>query len=191
MLTRREAAELGDVPLSAVDKAIEQKVITAHRRDGGTWLRSEDIATVVLLEKTALPLPVVLKRRIKRWVRETQPYRSALGSEFAIGDALVIRWTPEMTKTVEAAESYATLRDQWIVTDSEIKGGEPVIRGTRITARGVAGRLEHSDTLAMLTEEYPMIPAEAFQTAYTYGRAHPRRGRPVRSLSRSDDFVAG
>jgi uncharacterized protein (DUF433 family) len=189
MLTRREAAELGRVPLGALDKAIEQKVAAVSRRGGRTWLRSEDVATVVLLQKTALPLPVALKRRIRRWVRETQPYRSGHASEFAVGDALVIRWTPEMTKTVEAAESYATLRDQWIVADSEIKGGEPVIRGTRITARGLAGRLDHGDTLATLTEEYPMIPVEAFQTAYTYARAHPRRGRPSRPWRSGDEAL--
>lgn len=189
MLTRREAAELVHVPLSALDKAIEQKVVTAYRRGNRTWLRTEDVAAILLLQKTALSLPVVLKRKIKRWVRETEPYRAGHESEFSISDALVIRWTPEMTKAVEAAESYATLRDQWIAIDPEIKGGEPVIRGTRITARGVAGRLDHGDTIEMLTEEYPTIPAEAFQAAYIYGRAHPRRGRPVRPWRSGDEAL--
>ncbi len=189
MLTRREAAELGHVSLSALDKAIEQKVVTAYRRRDGTWLRSEDFSVIILLQEMALPLPVALKRKIKRWVREMEPYRAGRESEFAIGDALVVRWTPEMTETVETAESYATLRDQWIETDSETKGGEPVIRGTRITARGVAGRLDHGDTIEMLTEEYPSIPAEAFQTAYTYGRAHPRRGRPAKPWRSGDEAL--
>lgn len=81
----------------------------------------------------------------------------------------------EMTRAGEAAESYATLRDRWIETNPDIKGGEPVIRGTRITARGVAGRLDNGDTIEILTEEYPTIPAEAFLTAYTYAHGHPRR----------------
>ncbi len=189
MLTRREAAELIHVPLSALDKAIEQKVVTAYRRRGRTWLRSEDIGVIVLLQKTALPLPVALKRKVKRWVRETEPYRAAHDTEFAIGDTLVIRWTPEMTTAVETAESYATLRDRWIEINPDIKGGEPVIRGTRITARGVAGRLDDGDTLEILTEEYPTIPAGAFLTAYTYGRAHPRRGRPVKPWHSGDEAL--
>jgi uncharacterized protein (DUF433 family) len=187
MLTRREAAELVDVPLGTLDKAIEQKVVRAYRRRDRTWLRSDDIGVIVLLQKTALPLPVVVKRKIKRWVRDTEPYRAGHESELAISDALIIRWTTEMTKAVEAAESYATLREQWIETNPDIKGGEPVICGTRITARGVAGRLDGGDTFAMLTEEYPTIPAEAFLTAYTYARAHPRRGRPVKPWRRSGD----
>jgi uncharacterized protein (DUF433 family) len=189
MLTRREAAELVDVPLGALDKAIEQKVVTAYRRRDRTWLRSEDIGVIVLLQKTALPLPVALKRKIKRWIRETEPYRPGHASEFAIGDALIIRWTPEMTKTVEAAENYATLRDRWIETNPDIKGGDPVIRGTRIGVRAIAQRLDHGDTIEILAEDYPAIPAEAFLTAYTYVRAHPRRGRPAKPWRDSDEAL--
>lgn len=187
MLTRREAAEFVHVPLGALDKAIEQKVVRAYQRRDRTWLRSDDIGVIMLLQKMALPLPVAVKRKIRRWVCDTEPYRAGHESELAIGDALVIRWTPEMTRAVEAAESYATLREQWIETNPDIRGGEPVIRGTRITARGVAGRLDGGDTVAMLTEEYPTTPAEAFLTAYTYARAHPRRGRPVKPWRRGGD----
>jgi len=49
--------------------------------------------------------------------------------------------------------------------------------------RAVAQRIDSGDTIATLTEDYPHIPAEAFQTAYTYARAHPRRGRPSRPLA--------
>ena len=189
MLTRREAAELVHVSLGALDKAIEQKVVTAYRRRDRTWLRSDDVGVILLLQRTTLPLPVVVKRRIRRWVRDTEPYRSGQESEFAIDDALIVRWTPAMTRAVETAESYATLRDQWIETNPDIKGGEPVIRGTRITARGVAGRLDDGDTVETLTEEYPTIPAGAFLTACTYARAHPRRGRPVKPWRGGDEAL--
>lgn len=189
MLTRREAAELVHVPLGALDKAIEQKVVTAHRRRDRTWLRSEDIGVVALLQKTAFPLPVTVKRKIKRWVRETEPYRAARDSELAISDALVVRWSSELTEMVQAAERYARLRDQWIETAPGIKGGEPVIRGTRISVRAVARRLDHGDTIETLSEDYPDIPVEAFLTAYTYARAHPRRGRPVRPWRDGDEAV--
>lgn len=189
MLTRREAAELVHVPLGALDKAIEQKVVTAYRRRDRTWLRSEDIGVVALLQKTAFPLPVTVKRKIKRWVRETEPYRAAHDSELAISDVLVVRWSSELTEMVQAAERYARLRDQWIETDPGIKGGEPVIRGTRIGVRAVARRLDHGDTIETLSEDYPEIPAEAFLTAYTYARAHPRRGRPVRPWRSGDEAL--
>ena len=45
-----------------------------------------------------------------RWVRETEPYRAEHGTELHISDALVVRWSQEISKTVHAAESYARLR---------------------------------------------------------------------------------
>lgn len=189
MLTRREAVEIAHVPLGALDKAIEQKVVAVHRRRERSWLASEDVGVIALLQNMSLPLPVTVKRRIRRWVRETEPYRTENGSELQLGDALIVRWSPEASAIVHAAESYARLREQWIKTDPNIKGGEPVIRGTRIGVRAVAQRIEHGDTIRTLTEDYPHIPAEAFQTACTYAKAHRRRGRPPRPWRDGDEAL--
>jgi uncharacterized protein (DUF433 family) len=189
MLTRREAAEIARVPLGVLDKAIEQKIVSSHRRGNQSFLRSGDVGVIALLQKMALPLPITIKRRIKRWVYETEPYRTARGAELSISDALVVRWSPEVSETVQAAESYARLREQWIETNPDIKGGEPVIQGTRIGVRGIAQRMDDGDTIEILAEDYPRIPAEAFQTAYTYAKAHPRRGRPVRPWRDPDEAL--
>lgn len=179
MLTRREAVEIAHVPLGALDKAIEQRIVTVHKRRERSWLASEDVGVIALLQKMALPLPVTVKRKIRRWVRETEPYRAEHDTELQISDALVVRWPPEVSATVHAAERYATLREQWIETNPDIKGGEPVIRDTRIGVRAIAHRIAHGDSLQTLIEDYPHIPVEAFQTACTYAKAHPRRGRPT------------
>lgn len=189
MLTRREAVEIAHVPLGALDKAIEQKIVTVRRRRDHSWLASEDVGVIALLQKMTLPLPVTVKRKIRRWVRETEPYRTEHGSELQISDALIVRWSPEVSETVHAAERYARLREQWIETDPDIKGGEPVIRGTRIGVRAVAQRIEHGDTIQMLTEDYPHVPVEAFQTACMYAKAHPRRGRPTRPWRDGDEAL--
>jgi len=189
MLTRREAVEIARISLAALDKAIEQNIVTVHKRREGSWLTSEDVGVLALLHQTALPLPMTVKRKIRRWVHETEPYRARQGTELQISDALVVRWSPDISQTVHAAESYARLRDRWIEIDPDIKGGEPVIRGTRIGVRAVAGRIEDGDTIEILTEDYPHIPAEAFQTAHTYARAHPRRGRPTRPWRNADEAL--
>ncbi len=138
----------------------------------------------------ALPLPVTVKRKIRRWVRETEPYCTQHGAELQISDALVVRWSPEVSATVHAAERYARLREQWIETNPDIKGGEPVIRDTRIGVRAVAQRIAHGDSLQTLIEDYPHIPVEAFQTACTYASglisSCPRpRGRSGSNFSAS------
>jgi uncharacterized protein (DUF433 family) len=189
MLTRREAAEITGLSIGVLDKAIEQKIVTIHRRRNQSFLRSDDLAVVVLLQSTSLPLPITVKRQIRRWVRETEPYRAEHGTELHISDALVVRWSPEISETVHAAESYARLRNEWIEINPEIKGGEPVIRGTRIGVRGIAQRMDEGDTIEILTEDYPHVSADAFQTAYTYAKAHPRRGRPTRPWREADEAL--
>ncbi|MGO9763831.1 MAG: DUF433 domain-containing protein [Solirubrobacteraceae bacterium] len=186
MLTRREAAEITGLSVGILDKAIEQKIVTVHRRGNQSFLRSADLAVVVLLQNTSLPLPITVKRQIGRWVEETKPYQGAEGAELPISDALVIRWIPAVSDTINAAETYAKLRDQWIEFNPRIKGGEPVIRGTRIGVRGVAQRIEQGDSVESLIEDYPHIPAEAFRAVHTYAKAHPRRGRPVRPWRDAD-----
>jgi uncharacterized protein (DUF433 family) len=113
-------------------------------------------------------------------VHDTKPYRATESAELSISDALVIRWLPTASDTINAAETYAKLRDQWIESDPQIKGGKPVIWGTRIGVRGVAQRMNNGERVKALMEDYPEIPAEAFRAARTYANAHPRRGRPIR-----------
>jgi uncharacterized protein (DUF433 family) len=189
MLTRREAAEITGLSIGVLDKAVEQKIVTVHRRRNQSFLRSDDLAVVVLLQNTSLPLPITVKRQIKRWVHDTKPYQGAEGAELHISDALVVRWSREISETVRAAESYARLRNQWIEVNPDIKGGEPVIRGTRIGVRGIAQRMDEGDTIEVLTEDYPRVPTEALQTAYTYAMAHPRRGRPARPWRDADEAL--
>jgi uncharacterized protein (DUF433 family) len=189
MLTRREVAEVTGLSIGVLDKAIEQKIVTVYRRRNQSFVRGDDLAVVLLLQNTSLPLPITVKRQIKRWVHDTKPYQRAEGAELPISDTLIIRWLPAVSDTINAAETYAKLRDQWIESHPQIKGGEPVIRGTRIGVRGVAQRMDQGESVESLMEDYPQIPAEAFRAAQTYAKAHPRRGRPVRPWRDSNEAV--
>jgi uncharacterized protein (DUF433 family) len=115
------------------------------------------------------------KRRIRDWLRAPE---GAL--EFELGPAVVVRRVNEVDEARRRAERYARLRERWIVRDPEVKDGEPVIRGTRLTTGAVYARVAGGDTLAEIAAEYPEIPSEALEAAALYGQTHPRRGRPRR-----------
>ena len=72
----------------------------------------------------------------------------------------------------------AGMRDAHIVSDPEILGGTPVIRGTRMTVYSVLGRLQDGDSIDELTADNPDIPREAFEAAAIFARARPLQGRP-------------
>ena len=72
----------------------------------------------------------------------------------------------------------AVKESAFIVVDEEIKGGTPVIRGTRMTVYAVLGRIDHGETIDDILADNPDLTREALEAAINYARAHPLVGRP-------------
>jgi uncharacterized protein (DUF433 family) len=87
----------------------------------------------------------------------------------------------DVDEALRRAERYVDLREKWIVRDPEVKGGEPVIKGSRVGVHTLAERIAQGEPEAVLDEDFPHIPAEAREIAVSYARANPRRGRPKQS----------
>lgn len=179
LLSRREAAELVGVSLTSVNKAIEQKAIRPVKLRRSVGIPLDEMAPLVVVCRLGVPLPAQAKRRIREWlVEEDEPW------ELALSDALVVRWSDEFAAIVREARDYAEHRDAYLEADPEVKGAEPVIRGTRLTARAVLARLAGGDSVSDLAAEYPDVDPAAFEAAALYARTHPLRGRPPRPRAR-------
>ena len=72
----------------------------------------------------------------------------------------------------------AVKENAFIVVDEEIKGGTPVIRGTRMTVYAVLGRVDHGETIDDILADNPDLTREALEAAIIYARSHPLVGRP-------------
>ena len=72
----------------------------------------------------------------------------------------------------------AVKENAFIVVDEEIKGGTPVIRGTRLTVYAVLGRIDHGETIDDILADNPDLTREALEAAIIYARSHPLVGRP-------------
>ena len=178
LLTRREAAEIGRVPLNAIDKAIEQGVVKPRRKDGKPLLPAHELALLVLLRQIDVALPTRAKERLRGWLARAQP--QAVGSELELSDALRVAMTEDVAQTIERAERYARLRDRYVERNPAVMGGEPVIAGTRVPVRTTASLIEMGETPQVLREDYPQVPREAYEVAVLWAHANPRRGRPAR-----------
>jgi uncharacterized protein (DUF433 family) len=178
LLTRREAAEIGRVPLNAIDKAIEQGVVKPRRKQGKSLLPVHEVALLVLLRQIDVSLPTKAKEHLRRWLAGAQS--QAVGSELALSEALRVAMTEDVAQTIERAESYARLRDRYVERNPAVMGGEPVITGTRVPVRTIASQIEMGEKPEVLREDYPHVPQEAYPIAVLWAHANPRRGRPVR-----------
>jgi uncharacterized protein (DUF433 family) len=176
LLTRRETAELGEVTLTAVNKAVEQKLVKAHRHNHETLLEADDVAFFALLDELPLPLPITLKRQVHAWLVSTT---DLLIARLELSEAITISVTPHVREARKRASEYARLRDRYLERNAEVMGGEPVITGTRMPIRTLAYLLESGETPEVVREDHPNVPEEAYAFARVWARAHPRRGRPT------------
>ena len=180
-LTIRETAALSGVPRTAIEKAVEARVLqplTAPARLRGGAMRYLPIRAVVYFQalKAAglTDLPLRHKRSIWTCVARLEPMELDT-IEFTPGATLDLARLA--ANSLRNAERYREARDRYITSDADILG-TPVIAGTRVTVYAVLGRLQDGDTVEDLVDDYPHIPREALEAAELYARAHPLRGRP-------------
>jgi len=172
--TPQEAAAMSGVKLSAVQKAITSRKIPA-RMDRRTNRRR--------LDATAL-LALALVRSLPEELRLTPNYayrllkRAQDSGEVSIGGLVRIDTGKALADVRRRMALYERARER-IVSDPDIMGGTPTIRGTRITAQSVLGRVAAGDTIDSILEDYPYLDRETVEGAAVYATANPPRGRPA------------
>lgn len=81
----------------------------------------------------------------------------------------------------------------YIVSDVEVLGGTPCLRGTRLSVYAVAARFAAGESPASILDGYPDIPLDAVQAAAEYAAANPfrehRDARPWRARETAKDVA--
>ena len=193
-LTVHETAVLAAVSRHAVEKAIENGIVGIGRGGGsspGGTARHVPLACVAYLgalkRAELIDLPVKHKRALWKGVRSTYHASGRVGAETGGSRSWPVKFARGATLDVaalagdliERAERYVAARERHIVIDPEIKGGTPVIRGTRMSVYAVRGRIEGGESVDDILEDNPDLSREAIETAITYAATHPVRGRPA------------
>ena len=123
-----------------VKKAVDLRVIPARRRGSQSWIEYQDVAVLTMLGHLGrLGLRAAYKRRGARLGAQRRLARGARAAH----RASCVRKLDDVERRDERAERYVRLRDQWIVSDPAIKGGEPGDQGLareRPLARGADRR---------------------------------------------------
>jgi uncharacterized protein (DUF433 family) len=178
LITRSEAAALSGTSPTTVKKAVDQKVIPSKQLRSQSYIETDDVPVLAMFGLLAdMRLSLKHKRQVRRWLRT-----SSAPTELELTPALVVRKVEAIEQARHRAERYTRLRDEWIVRDPDVKGGEPVIRGSRVGVHTLAARVVEGESDAVLAEDFPHVPPEAREIAVQYARANPRRGRPKRAV---------
>jgi uncharacterized protein (DUF433 family) len=67
----------------------------------------------------------------------------------------------------------------FIVRDPAIAGGEPVIRGTRVTLRTVLASLAEGASVEQIIEDFPTLTPQAVHAVIAYAAASAEEDLPV------------
>jgi uncharacterized protein (DUF433 family) len=71
---------------------------------------------------------------------------------------------------------------QHITRDPRVVGGEPVMRGTRVTLRTVLATLAEGATAEEILADFPSLTPEHIRAAIAFAAASAKEDMPVREL---------
>jgi uncharacterized protein (DUF433 family) len=184
LFTPREVAELSGAPKHVIEKAIEEHILTVRfrasiteARQGRRMLPAHAVAYAALVNKLELKLTTAHKKRLFAMLKRLRSAEIPT-ARIELAPAVEIDVGRLIGNAMGRAEQYRATRNASIVVDPEIKGGTPVIRGTRMTVYAVLGRIEHGETVADILADNPDLSREPIEAAITYARTHPLIGRP-------------
>ena len=178
--TPAQAAAITGLPLAAVHKAIDTRLIkpkTARRGRGLRRLLSKEHLVYLRLEAGGLRLlPLSARRQVAATILRSPEVDSvSLGDEGA-----VLVEVKAARRTVTRELSRMARAEKMVTSDPEVLSGTPVYRGTRIPVQLVADVLAQGAGVEEILDGYPSLDRELVELSTVYVQAFPRRGRPVR-----------
>lgn len=183
LFTTAEAAVLADVPSRVVEKVIEDGIVEIHKAPalGGArprrLLSAKSVYFIVFLDECVLRFSKGEKRIL--WKRFKATPQTRLHSVvWTLSPGVKIKPGDLLRPALKRVSKYAKARERWIDSLENVKGGTPVIRGTRMSVYAVAGRIAHGESIADILEDNPDLNREALEAAEAYARANPLVGRP-------------
>lgn len=181
-ITVREAAFAAGVSVEVVNRAIDREHIQTLPLRRATDATRRGIGPG---EAVYLTVSQVLAPEVRREV-----YRSFRGKELAelprrLDMGGVVLELEGVIRSVEERLSLLSSMQERVEVDPEVRGGEPVFRGTRIPIHGIARKQALGSAKEELLEDYPKLTEDDLELAARYAELYPRRGRPRVERARS------
>jgi len=177
--TPAQASAVANLPLPAVHKLIERRLIRPRRLRTGCsiqrMLSREQVLYLRLEAEGVRLLPIAARRMIAKKIESSPEIDAVILTE---GSALVIQ-VKSVRMALDVDLRKLERAEDMIVSDSEIMRGTPVYRGTRIPVELIANMLSQGAKPEEILEGYPALDREKVELAPLYVQAFPRRGRPA------------
>jgi uncharacterized protein (DUF433 family) len=179
-LTVPEAAFLAGVSPRLVQHEIDERIVTSRVSGGRRSISGVDILYLIAVRGVRDQMAP----RLRRQVRNAIAHSAAENEDTACVHLFEVSLTALENDVLEGFETLERIKRDFIESRPEILGGEPVLRGTRLSARLIADLVRQGATAEELADDYDVTP-EQVDAAVTFDRVNPRRGRPRQGAVRS------
>jgi len=71
---------------------------------------------------------------------------------------------------------------QYIVRDPKVCGGEPIVKGTRVTVRTILASLAEGDTVEELLKDFPTLKEQDVRAVVAFAAASAEEDLPLQSV---------
>jgi uncharacterized protein (DUF433 family) len=71
---------------------------------------------------------------------------------------------------------------QYIVRDPKVCGGEPIVKGTRVTVRTILASLAEGDTVQDLLKDFPTLKEDDVRAIVAFAAASAEEDLPLQSV---------
>lgn len=194
-VTPVEAAWLTELSPKTINATIDRGELKAVKRRVATKKRARnlgpaDVLYLMLRKDLASALSAAAKRELYQRLTEASlevlsdwnsPIAKQCDAEIKLAGGVI---RIEMKSTCSRlASRWRALRNatQLVVSDPNIRGGEPVIRNTRVPVYMIADLVKQGADPREILEDYPSIDAPMVEAALAYAQTHPKRGRPSKA----------
>ena len=195
MLKPTEAAVVARVALRDVNRAIDERILPEgfFSLDDGRRVAASACTLISFYFDSAKRLTseerlfAIREVGVRLHKFRTRALASLVKEDWTVRDEfLTIDLAPFVKRTKERMDRLAAAREM-VVSDPEVLGGVPVVRGTRVPIHDVAASLAAGLPMDRILAAYPSLDADKIELASIYAEANPVRGRP-RS---SDELLNG
>lgn len=191
LATVNEAAFLSGVSRHAVNQAIDRGEIRTRGREN--VLRIETDASgrrVGIAELLYLHVQNFLSTKGRKIVyKKLMRLTVDLDSEppvIELDDGVRLDITGSVAEIRARLDALARIKSL-VEENPEIRGGEPVFRGTRIPVEMIASFVQQGVPAEEILEDYPALTEESLGAATRYVELYPRRGRPRQAPWRAQE----
>lgn len=185
MLTRQEAftpseaAAVSGLAVRVVQKAIDEGPLARGRKTKNRVLTGPDLlylATIKGFDPRLVKLTGKAKDDLRRSILAC--WQSGKTEARSMSFAGLVVDFRAIAAQVRASLSKLDRARRMVVRDPEIRGGEPVIRGTRISVYLIADMLAQGASEEEILSGYSTLKRADLELVRIHARAYPRRGRP-------------